>query len=593
MKKCFYLIALLASNFAWAQTNMVVTNATADAVMAGNYNPASYNSGINALPSTIAADLNQSISADSLKEYVRKLASFTNRNTSSLFNTSTTRGLGAANNWVEAKFRQLSAQRNNRLLVSRMNFSATVCSATKTFNEVFAVLPGTDLTDKSIIIVEGHMDSRCETSCDANCNAPGVSDNATGSALVLETARVLSKYNLKATVVFLLTVGEEQGLYGSTAFANYSSSKSRSIRMVLNNDIAGTTLCGPCSSAPSCAPGNLSTNNLRIFSYGSANSIHKQLVRFVKLEYAEQIKSIAAVPMTINIMSAEDRTGRSSDHVPFRSKGYAAVRIISQNENGDGSGSCGIVHSIRDNEQIDTNNDGILDDFSVDFDYLARNSVINANAIAMAAQSVKAPTGFTAKYVSPNKISLTITDATNAPSYRVALRSATNDWDSVYTVTGKAPSVIFVGNGSTVRYVSVAAVNANSVESLFSSEISVTVPATTPATNQVAGLNFSNQLLRTPASPIAGIEILRNYPNPFDESTYVVLKNEAEQQFNEAYLTIRKGDGTLVEKRKIQIKPGLNEYLFDYKNEGRIEVFYYTFEADNQVIATNRMMMRQ
>jgi hypothetical protein len=297
--------------------------------------------------------------------------------------------------------------------------------------------------------------------------------------------------------------------------------------------------------------------------------------------------------MTINIMSAEDRTGRSSDHVPFRSKGYAAMRIISQNENGDGSSSCGIVHTVKDNEQIDTNNDGILDDFSVDFDYLARNVVINTNAIAMAAQSVKAPTSFTAQYVSPNKISLTITDATNAPAYRVALRSSTNDWDSVYTVTGKAPSVIFVGNGSTVRYVSVASVNANSVESLFSGEISVTVPATTPATNQVAGLNFTNQLLRAPASPIAGMEILRNYPNPFDESTYVVLKNEAEQQFNEAYLTIRKGDGTLVEKRKIQIKPGLNEYLFDYKNEGRIKIFYYTFEADNQVIATNRMMMRQ
>jgi hypothetical protein len=593
MKKSLYLIAFLASNLAWGQSNMVVTNTTADAVMAGNYNPASYNSGINALPSTIAADLNQSISADSLRTYVQKLASFTNRNTSSLFNTSTTTGLGAANNWVEAKFKQLSAQRNNRLLVSRMNFSATVCSATKTFNEVFAVLPGTDLTDKSIIIVEGHMDSRCENNCDANCNAPGVSDNATGSALVLEAARVLSKYNLKATVVFLLTVGEEQGLYGSTAFANYSYSKSRNIRMVLNNDIAGTTLCGPCSSAPSCVPGDVATNSLRIFSYGSANSIHKQLVRFVKLEYTEQIKPIAAVPMTINIMSAEDRTGRSSDHVPFRSKGYAAVRVICQNENGDGSGSCGIVHSVRDNEQIDTNNDGIPDAFSVDFDYLARNAVINTNAIAMAAQSVKAPTSFTAKYVSPNKISLTITDATNAPTYRVALRSATNDWDSVYTVTGKAPSVIFVGNGSTVRYVSVASVNANNVESLFSGELSVTVPATTPATNQVVGISYNmDQLLRTPASPIKGIEVLRNYPNPFDESTYVVLKNEAEQQFDDAYLTIRKGDGTLIEKRKIQIKPGLNEYLFDYKNDGRIEVFYYTFETENQVIATNRMMMR-
>ena len=281
------------------------------------------------------------------------------------------------------------------------------------------------------------MDSRCENSCDPNCNAAGVSDNATGSALVLEAARVLSKYNLKATVVFLLTVGEEQGLYGSKAFSNYSYSKARKIRAVLNNDIAGTTLCGPCSSQPSCTPGDVSATSVRIFSYGSSNSIHKQLVRYIKLEYNEQIKPMAAVPMTINIMSAEDRTGRSSDHVPFRSNGYAAVRIIGQNENGDGSGTCGIVHTVKDNEQIDTNNDGILDDFSVDFDYLARNAVINTNAIAMAAQSVIAPTAFTVKFNNPNKLTVTITDNTNAPKYRIALRSLTNDWDSVYTVTVK------------------------------------------------------------------------------------------------------------------------------------------------------------
>lgn len=590
MKIYLYLIPVLLSNLALGQTNMVVTNATADAVMAGNYSPAAYNSGINALPATISADLNQSISPDSLKAYVRSLATFTNRNTASISNPSTTFGLAAANTWVEKKFKEISAQRNNRLLVSRLNFTATICSTSKTFNEVFAVLPGTDLTDKSIIIVEGHMDSRCENSCDPNCNAAGVSDNATGSALVLEAARVLSKYNLKATVVFLLTVGEEQGLYGSTAFANYSYSKSRKIRAVLNNDIAGTILCGPCSSQPSCTPGDISATSLRIFSYGSANSIHKQLVRYIKLEYNEQVKPMAAVPMSINIMSTEDRTGRSSDHVPFRSKGYAAVRIICQNENGDGSGSCGIVHSVRDNEQIDTNNDGIYDNFSVDFDYLARNAVINSNAIAMAAQSVIAPTAFTAKYLSPNKITVSITDNSNAPSYRIALRSLTNDWDSVYTVTAKNSTISFAPNSSTVRYVSVAAVNSNNVESLFSGEASVTVPA--GSARMMADVSYLERLLKAPTSTIEGIEVLRNYPNPFDESTYVVLKNDAGRQIDEAYLTIRTGDGTVLERRKIQIVPGMNEYRFDYKNEGKIEVFYYTFETDNQVIATNRMLMR-
>ncbi|MBC8151614.1 MAG: M28 family peptidase [Bacteroidetes bacterium] len=593
MRKHLYLLTTLLSPLAFGQTSITVTNATADAIMAGNYTPATYSTGINATPAAISADLNQSISPDSLRDYIRKLASFTNRNTTSIFNPSTTFGLGAANAWVENKFKQLSAQRNNRLIVSRMNFQAAICSSTnRAFSEVFAVLPGTDLTNKSIIVVEGHLDSRCESGCDATCNAPGVSDNATGSVLVLEAARVLSKYNLKATIVFLLTVGEEQGLFGSKAFANYSASKSRAIRMVMNNDLAGTTLCGPCSSSPVCTPGNVATNSVRIFSFGSVNSIHKQLARYTKLEYNEQIKPLAAVPMTINIMSAEDRTGRSGDHVPFRSRGYAAVRTVCQNENGDGSGSCGIVHSVRDTEQIDSNNDGVPDDFSVDFDYLARNTIINANAIAMAAQSVKAPTSFTARYVATNKISLTITDAGNAPAYRVALRSLTNDWDSVYTVSTKNPTIAFAANSSTARYVSVAAVNADGAESLFSGEITVSVPATGGA-RQTAGINYPDDPMQASVPAELGISVLPSYPNPFDESTYMVLKSDGDKSHDTAYLTIRKSDGTLVERRKIQIKEGINEYLFDYKNDGKVEVFYYTFEVGDKVMTTNRMIKRR
>ncbi|QKZ13318.1 M28 family peptidase [Spirosoma sp. KUDC1026] len=593
MKKLFLSFTLLVAQLAYSQSNMAVTNSTADAVMAGSYSPSAYTGGLTLTPTALSTDLNQSISADSVREYVRKLASFGTRQTNSLFSSSTTTGLGAANNWIEAKFRQISKQRTNRLLVSRMTFNAAICSSTtRTYNEVFAVLPGSDLTDKSFIVVEGHVDSRCDDACNATCNAAGVSDNATGSALVIEAARVLSKYNLKATVVFLLTIGEEQSLYGSKAFANYSAGKNRAIRMVLNNDIAGTTLCGPCSSSPSCVAGTVANNSIRIFSYGSANSIQKQMARYIKLEYNEQIKPATATPMTINIMSGEDRTGRSGDHVPFRSQGYAAVRLVSQNENGDGTGSCGIVHTSKDNEQIDTNNDGIIDDFSVDFNYLARNAVINSNAIAMAAQSVVKPASFTAKYASTNKISLTITDASNAPAYRIALRSLTNDWDSVYTVSTKTPTIAFLGNSSSVRYVSVAAVNSGGAESLFSGEVSVNVPATSTASStEPKSFGFLDRLLQAPTSTEAGLEIVKNYPNPFDESTYLVLKNESNKQYNDVYLTVRKGDGTLLERRKIEVRDGINEYLFSYKNEGRIEVLYYTFEADGRVIATNRMLL--
>ncbi|MFN3852479.1 MAG: M28 family peptidase [Spirosomataceae bacterium] len=595
MKKHLSFLLLLLGNIAFAQTNVVVTNATADAIMAGSYSVATYSStSLMSAPSLVSVDINASISPDSLKSYVRRLAGFKNRNTNSLFTTSTTTGLSATNAWVESKFNQFSRERGNRLVVSRMNFNVALCSGTtKTYNQVFAVLPGSDLSDKSLIIVEGHIDSRCNDVCSTTCDAPGVSDNATGSALVIELARVLSKYSLRGTVVFLLTVGEEQGLFGSTAFANYLSSKGRSVRAVLNNDIAGTTLCGPCSSSPSCVAGNVADKSIRIFSYGSANSIHKQLARYIKLQYNEQIRPRAAVPMTINIMSGEDRTGRSSDHVPFRQKGYAAVRMISQNENGDGSGSCGVVHTSGDSEQIDTNKDGILDDFNVDFNYLARNAVINANAIAMMGQSVRRPTSFSARFVSPNRITLSITDATSAPSYRIAIRSATNDWDSVYTVTGKTPSITILLNSNTVRYVSVASVNASGVESLFSNEVTLTVPRKARiAQPQTLGFFEENLEVPTPLEEANEVEILRNHPNPFDESTYVILRNDSGKKYDDAYLTVRKGDGSMVERRRVEVNAGINEYLFDYKNEGRIEVLYCTFESNGRIIATRRMVIR-
>ncbi len=70
------------------------------------------------------------------------------------------------------------------------------------------MLPGTDTTDKSIVIIEGHIDSRCEGLCDTLCNAQGIEDNASGTALVMELARVMSKYSYKQTIVFFVTIAE-------------------------------------------------------------------------------------------------------------------------------------------------------------------------------------------------------------------------------------------------------------------------------------------------------------------------------------------------------------------------------------------------
>ena len=175
MKKItLFLIAncILTIANCFSQTNIISTNPVAEQVMMGNYNPTTYlASTILNHPDTITAGINARINADSLKAYIIKLASFKNRNTGS-DTVSSQIGIGASRRWVYSKFQQFSAANENRLIPSYLQFDLAICGIPQHKN-IFAVLPGMDTTDKSIILIEGHIDSRCEVLCDTACNAQG------------------------------------------------------------------------------------------------------------------------------------------------------------------------------------------------------------------------------------------------------------------------------------------------------------------------------------------------------------------------------------------------------------------------------------
>src|ERR1041385_4327556 len=67
---------------------------------------------------------------------------------------------------------------------------------------------------KRIIIIGGHIDS-------AGPEIPGADDDGSGSATVMEIARVLGKREMQSPLVFCCFGGEEQGLEGSKYFASY------------------------------------------------------------------------------------------------------------------------------------------------------------------------------------------------------------------------------------------------------------------------------------------------------------------------------------------------------------------------------------
>jgi hypothetical protein len=78
--------------------------------------------------------------------------------------------------------------------------------------------------------------------------------------------------------------------------------------------------------------------------------------------------------MLVTIMSAEDRTGRGSDHIPFRENGYAAMRFTSANEHGNADVSDPDYHDRQHTSEdilgVDTDGDQVIDSFFVDFNYL-------------------------------------------------------------------------------------------------------------------------------------------------------------------------------------------------------------------------------
>ena len=95
---------------------------------------------------------------------------------------------------------------------------------TDNLTNIVATLKGT--TDPNrIYVVSGHYDSMCTSPTDAKCDAPGANDDASGTAAVIEMARVMSKKKYDATIIFMAVAGEEQGLFGATYFAEQAKKK--------------------------------------------------------------------------------------------------------------------------------------------------------------------------------------------------------------------------------------------------------------------------------------------------------------------------------------------------------------------------------
>jgi hypothetical protein len=331
------------------------------------------------------------VSAQRIRASITRLVSFGTRATLSRQDDASIaagRGIGAAREWIRSEFERYSRDCGGCLEVKVDDFiqppAERVLEPTNISN-VYAVLKGTDPHAASrIVLVTGHYDSRNSDPLDAIRDAPGANDDASGTAVSLECARVLSHLKFPATIIFLTVAGEEQGLFGSGHFAQMARSQGWNIEAVLNNDIVGGNL-GPAQKP----------HVVRVFSEGipiQADEAQMRRIRQLGTEsdspsrelarYIAQIGALYDSGVKPLLVFRLDRFLRGGDHSSFNQQGYTAVRFTEYRED--------FTRQHQDVRSEDGIEYGDRIDY-VDFDYVARVARLNAASLAALAMAPPAP----------------------------------------------------------------------------------------------------------------------------------------------------------------------------------------------------------
>lgn len=334
------------------------------------------------------------VSPDSLHSHINKLVSFGTRHTMSTV-TDPKRGIGAARQWVLSRFNEFAKQSGGRMTATidtwTLQPDGRRVDVAHEIGNVMATLKGTDSNDDRIFMVSGHIDSRVSDVNNRESYAPGANDDGSGTAAVIELARVMSKHSFPATIIFVAVSGEEQGLLGANHLAERAVAEKWNLEALLNNDIMGS------NHSPDTKL--IDNTKLRIFSEGlsgfetdkRANSIRqygaendgkaRTLARYVK-EIGERYVD----NLEIKLIYRNDRYLRGGDHTPFVNRDFAAVRITEMNENFNNQ-----HQDLRTEKGIE------YGDYAknMDFEYLRKNTCVNLASLANLAKAPAMPQNVT------------------------------------------------------------------------------------------------------------------------------------------------------------------------------------------------------
>ncbi|MDZ3830392.1 MAG: M28 family metallopeptidase [Sphingopyxis sp.] len=401
---------------------------------------------------------------DRLKASVEKLVSFGTRHTLSS-STDPKRGIGAARNWGAAELERIGKDCGGCLTVERIadRFEGPRAPDGVIVENILAIQQGSG-DPAHVIMISGHIDSRVSDPLDFTSDAPGANDDASGTALVIEAARLLSKQKHRATIVYALLSGEEQGLWGGRLLARHAKEQGWQVAALLNNDIVGGTLG---------TEGAVVTDRVRVFSEGirASEDMKAQMARrgiggeddgpsrALAKAAVRAAGNAPAIGLEVLAVRRPDRFRRGGDHLPALELGYPAIRF-----------TAGVEDYDHQHQDVRTEGDRKYGDTvdEMDFPYLARVTALNVALAGELAAAPPAPDGVSLDGAVSSNTMVRWSPVKGAAAYRVHWRRADRpDWtESRLTAAAADNELLLDGVQIDDHFFGVSSVSADGHESI-------------------------------------------------------------------------------------------------------------------------------
>ena len=395
--------------------------------------------------------LRASVDEKSMRALIGKLVACGTRLTLSSWDDPK-RGAGCGRDAIAARFNEIAKDSGGKLQVVVDKFEMTserTSSKPTPLENVYAILPGSDpKLAKTIFIVSGHFDSRPSNVMDPSADAPGADDDASGVAVSVECARLLSKAGAKgrgtyrATILFAAVSGEEQGLLGSTHLMEWAKQQGYTVGGMLDDDIVGAD---PAAGAP---------HRVRLFSgngeIDDADSPSRELARAI-----EEIDGRAAIRMIFRV----DRYGRGGDHYPFYKAGLPAVRFTEP------------LEDYNHQHQTPRTENGIeYGDFEkyLNFTFMGDVARDNAEALRQLALAPAPPTEvkLTGAVTPDAKVSWAAEEDAERAGFEILWRETSEPRWTVYDFAAGAGETVLKGVSTDNHFYAVRAVGKNGARSI-------------------------------------------------------------------------------------------------------------------------------